>query len=675
MRDSSRIHLGCTFSLGLLLARGTLATSFQGIVVDSKNAPVANAAVWMLDTAAWPKHRALTDTKGQFHLELLTSEPTGSRRQILVRKAGFDPRTLSVSSLTENTPIVLAPGNFESRIDSVIQTMDLADKVGQMTQGHFDHSSKAYIRSCRLGSVLTSGQGPGANYDEIQRLATSTPRRIPLLYGTDAVHGNAKHAGSTILPHNIGLGATGDTSLLRRLGALTAQEMWAAQSHWNFAPCLAVVRDIRWGRSYESYGERPELVSRLGAAYVKGLQGDGSSTSWGVLACAKHYVADGGTTYGTGSGEKKILNEGDARLAPAELDSIHLPGYLATIQNGVWSIMASFSSVNGTRMHANHALLTDTLKTDFGFDGFVISDWQAINQLPGDYPEQVAAAVNAGLDMAMEPFREVKFTTTLTDLVKSGKVPQSRIDDAVRRILRVKFRQGLFDSATRRTAWDSALGSPQHRATAREAVRKSLVVLKNEGKVLPLPKTGKLIAVVGSHADNPGRQCGGWTLVNGIQKNGWQGSPGAVKGATSILAGMRQVGDTGSVRTSMEGANTVVVVTGEEPYAETDGDDSTLALPPEADKLLAQAQQAHLKTVLVLVSGRPLILDSIALKADAIVEAWLPGSEGAGVADVLFGVVAPTGKLPVTWPASVSQLPLHTGAGKPLYPYGFGLSW
>ena len=762
----------------LVLAGIATATTIQGTVLDARKAPLANVAVWVMDTAAWPRQRALTNAKGEFKLELpgstgvrvpkareglrlenkgglslevrslegalvrrrelnaeagtwklvnpqslLSGLPTGtwlvsgqvgatrwselianfgpvagspslvrvgepaiaargasqSNSHLLVRRAGFESFQMDVPESDTSLVLSLETGRFETRIDSVMASMDLADKLGQMTQGLHTRSGAAVAKN-RLGSLLSGGGDPIAVYDDLQNLTTSTPRRIPLLYGIDAVHGHAKREGGTVLPHNIALGATGDTLLLRRLGELTAKEMWAGQADWAFAPCIAVARDERWGRTYESYGEVPELAARLGAAYVRGLQGDAVSTPWRVVACAKHYLADGGTSYGTGSPYQKtsprILNEGDAQISQAELDSIHLPGYIASVAAGVGTVMASYSSFNGDKMHGNKALLTDTLKTDLAFDGFVVSDWLAIEQLPGAYGQQVAAAINAGTDMGMEPNKDTSFIATLADLVQSGAVPQSRIDDAVRRILRVKFRQGLFESSARRTDWDSEIGSAGHRALAREAVRKSLVVLKNDNSVLPLPKSGAITAVVGTHADNTGRQCGGWTKVGGQDGVAWNGSAGIVQGATSILAGMKAVGGNANVQTSSTGAKTVVVVTGEEPYAETRGDREVLALPAEAATLLRVAKKAGQKTVLVLISGRPLILGAVATDADAIVAAWLPGSEGQGVAEVLYGDYAPTGKLPCSWPADDSQVPVNFGDGKtPLYRLGHGLSW
>ncbi len=760
--------------LALLLVMGVAhATTIQGVVLDAQNAPVPNAAVWVMDTAAWPKTRVLTDALGAFRLNVPSAvgvlrkpvrsfegfrmeqagkvsvvvrsldgkvrtrqelfagagswrlaNPAGlfqnlphgtwivdglagsthwsevwvgwggskgsprlepvadfpvaarvldlSSVQILVRKAGFEALRLDLPNADTNLNLTLENGRYERRIDSLMDLMSNADKFGQMTQGLISSP----IGTNRLGSVLSGGGEAVGDYNQLQTQAKSMPRRIPILYGIDAVHGHAKWTGATVLPHNIGLGATRDTGLLRRLGENTAKEMWAGNADWAFAPCIAVARDERWGRTYESYGEVPELAARLGSAYVKGLQGDGFSTPWRVVACSKHYLADGGTTMGTGTGLGKILNEGDAQITQAALDSIHLPGYIAAVAVGVNSIMASYSSFNGAKMHGDKALLTDTLKTDLAFDGFVISDWEAIERMGAQpFIDKVAAAVNAGTDMAMEPANFAEFITDLGTLVGNGKILQSRIDDAVRRILRVKFRQGLFESSARRTLWDAELGSVPHRAIAREAVQKSLVVLKNEASLLPLPKTGKSIAVTGTHADNTGLQCGGWTKVGGKDDGAWNGGPGVVTGATSILSGMNQL--VKGLKTTSAGADIVVVVTGEQPYAETNGDATNLPLPTDAATALATAKKAGQKTVLVVVSGRPLILGDALANADAVVAAWLPGSEGQGVGDVLFGDVKPTGKLPCSWPSSMAQIPINLGDANyaPLFPYGYGLSW
>jgi len=447
---------------------------------------------------------------------------------------------------------------------------------------------------------------------------------------------------------------------------------------------------LRWGRTYESFGETPELAVAMGASMVRGLQGNRFDAPWRVVASAKHYLADGGTQFGTSlagwSGSNGLLDQGNAVLTEAEVRAIHLPGYQAAVDANVLTVMASYSSINGVKMHGNKTWLTDVLKTELGFEGFIISDYNAIIQISSNYSTAVKTAINAGVDMAMEAgggsaYTHTAFISTLTTLVTNNEVSVARIDDAVRRILRVKYRVGRFDSPMENQNYDAEFGSVAHRAVAREAVRKSLVVLKNESNVLPLAKDGKKIAVFGTHANNVGLQCGGWTLS-------WQGSSvTGTSGATTILAGLQ--GETGtSTVTSVSqyalpsDADVFVVVVGESPYAEFMGDSTSVTVSSEAQNAISAANATGKPVVAVLVSGRPMVIPQTTLDAsDAIVEAWLPGSEGAGVADILFGNYAPTGKLSMSWPKSMSQVPIHVGdanytsTNAPLYPYGFGLSW
>lgn len=598
---------------------------------------------------------------------------------VALRKAGYIGRNLSIESLSADMgTIELLRDPLEDRIDSVMAGMDLADKLGQMTQGVIGSGSRDLGR-LKLGSLLSGGGDPFPDHAALQAVSLATPRRIPMIYGIDAVHGNAKLAGATVFPHHIGLGATRDSALVRRIGEATAQEMLASGTDWAFAPCIAVPRDDRWGRTYEGFGETPELAAMMGAAEVRGLQG--AAGPWTVLACAKHYVADGGTTFGTGT-QKTSLDQGDARISEDELRRIHLPGYRAAVRAGVGTVMASYSLVNGVRNHANRYLLTDVLKTELGFDGFVVSDYLAIEQISpdtSDFRASVKAAINAGIDMGMEPNRHAIFLTTLRGLVDDGSVPVSRIDDAVRRILRAKFRMGRMDSPYLPNFVTSPVGTPDHRALAREAVRKSLVVLKNDaaGRApLPFAPTAK-IAVHGTHADNAGLQCGGWTL-------GWQGAAGAVKGATTILQGLKTVMPSAQIAsgaTQVAGADVAVFVLGEKPYAEMRGDltEAEFAdfVPDAATaSLLAAYRAAKVPVVTVFVTGRPRPVPSLLAASDAFVVAWLPGSEGAGVADVLSGTHAPVGTLPATWPTSASEHPINVGDGTTAaFPYGYGLTW
>jgi beta-glucosidase len=436
-----------------------------------------------------------------------------------------------------------------------------------------------------------------------------------------------------------------------------------------------VARDERWGRTYESFGENPELAVEMGAAAVRGLQGSSLADTTSVLACAKHYLGDGGTNGGK--------DQGETDCDEVTLRKMHLPGYISALKAGAGSVMASYSRWNGTKMHANHALLTGLLKQELGFRGFVVSDWAAIDQLAGDYKTAIATAVSAGIDMGMIPNgpgqknNYVDFITKLKELVHEGKVPKSRVDDAVRRILWVKCKMDLFDHPLSDPSLTAAVGSAEHREVARECVRKSLVLLQNQKNALPLSKQIKHLVVAGP-ADDLGIQCGGWTIA-------WQGKAGRVmRGGTTILAAVRQtVGSEATVTHSPDGSvptgsDAVLVVIGERPYAEMMGDSKTLALPPPDIAVLKKARESGVPVVTVVLSGRPVLLQSVLDSSDAVIAAWLPGTEGQGVTDVLFGDYKPTGKLPHTWPRSIEQVPINVGdeGGKePLFPYGYGLTY
>ncbi|HEY7508908.1 MAG TPA: glycoside hydrolase family 3 protein, partial [Vicinamibacteria bacterium] len=439
---------------------------------------------------------------------------------------------------------------FDARARALLGTMTLDEKVGQMTQGEHPLADEADVERYFLGSVLSGGNAdPKSNrlqdwtdlYDRYQSRALRTRLKIPLLYGVDAVHGHNNVAGAVVFPHNIGLGATRDAKLVEEVARVTAAEVRATGIQWTFAPSVAVARDQRWGRTYESFSEDPQLVAALGEAAVRGLQGPALDEPLRVLACAKHYVGDGGTAWGTGlpsndaPGGRFPLDQGDTRLSEAELRRIHLPGYVTAIAAGVGTIMPSFSSWNGEKASGSKHLLTDVLKGELGFEGFLISDYNAIDQLPGDARRDVQQAVNAGMDMVMAPGKHREFFAALKSLVEAGEVPLARVDDAVLRILRVKLALGLLEDgrsplADRRL--HARFGSPEHRAVARRAVRGSLVLLKNDRRALPLSKSARRIHVAGANADDVGRQCGGWTIS-------WQGAAGPVTTGTTILAGLR----------------------------------------------------------------------------------------------------------------------------------------
>jgi beta-glucosidase len=562
--------------------------------------------------------------------------------------------------------------------------MTLDEKIGQMTQVDrraIDDRVKDIARY-GLGSFLSGGGStPTPNdpeawadmYDRYQQQALSTRLGIPLIYGIDAVHGHNNVKGATIFPHNIGMGATRNTELMERVGRATAEEVIATGLNWTFSPCIAVARDERWGRTYESFGEDPTLVAEMGAAVIRGYQ-SARLDDYRIIATAKHYLGDGGTAYGTGVNGG--IDQGDMQVDEETLRSIHLTPYIAAVNVGVGSVMASYSSWNGQKMHGNRYLLTEVLKGELGFQGFVVSDWQAIDQLPGDYRSDVKTAINAGIDMVMVPYEYITFIETLRDLVESGQVPMERIDDAVRRILTAKFELGLFEHPYASRDFFDRVGSAEHRELARQAVRESLVLLKNAGNLLPLPKNLSRIVVTGRNANDIGNQCGGWTIT-------WQGRSGRITTGTTILEAIQNAVSPGTTviysrdGSGAEGADVGIAVIGETPYAEFEGDSDNLRLAPADVNAIENLRAAGVPVVVIIVSGRPLIIEPELAKWDAVVAAWLPGTEGQGVADVLFGDYAPTGKLPCSWPRSVDPIPINVDDAEydPLFPYGFGLHY
>ncbi|MCX7797641.1 MAG: glycoside hydrolase family 3 C-terminal domain-containing protein, partial [Melioribacter sp.] len=438
---------------------------------------------------------------------------------------------------------------------------------------------------------------------------------------------------------------------------------------WTFAPCIAVPRDERWGRTYEGFGETPELAEMLGAAAVRGYQTDviGSSNT-SILACAKHFLGDGGTNGGK--------DQGDTQADENTIRKIHLPGYISAIKAGVGSIMVSYSSINGLKMHASKYWLTDVLKGELKFQGFVVSDWGGVDQLPGDYKTRLETAINAGIDMVMLPYDYKNFFETMKQLVNENRIPLSRIDDAVRRILKIKFQLGLFEKPFADRSLLPKVGSAEHRAIAREAVRQSLVLLKNENKILPLSKNIKKILVAGKAANDIGLQCGGWTIA-------WEGAEGNITIGTTILEGIKKaVSPNTSVIYSVDGnnltdADVAIAVVGEKPYAEGRGDKTDLSLSQEDLSLIQKIKSKDLPLIVILISGRPMIITNILEECDAFIAAWLPGTEGDGIADVIFGDYKPTGKLSNSWPRNMSQIPINVGDNdyNPLFPYGYGLTY
>ncbi|MER6142238.1 glycoside hydrolase family 3 N-terminal domain-containing protein [Streptomyces sparsogenes] len=582
------------------------------------------------------------------------------------------------------------------RVKDLLSRMSLEEKAGQMTQAERNAlTSQGDIAAYGLGSLLSGGGSvPTPNtpeawarmVDAFQLRAQATRFQIPLVYGVDAVHGHNNVVGSTIMPHNIGLGATRDPRLAGKTGAVTASEVRATGVPWDFAPCLCVSRDERWGRAYESFGEDPALVTAM-ETVIQGMQGAPSGKDLDrrdkVLTTAKHFVGDGGTEFGSSTTGSYTIDQGVTKVTREELEKIHLAPFQEAVDRGVGTVMPSYSSLDilgdgqaPLKMHADGAMINGVLKDRMGFEGFVISDWQAIDQIPGDYPSDVRTSVNAGVDMIMVPTAYATFHATLVDEVKAGRISRARIDDAVSRILTAKFRLGLFEKPYADRSNLDRIGSAGHRAVAREAAAESQVLLKNDGGVLPL-KPSRKVYVAGSNADDLGNQTGGWTIT-------WQGSSGRNTQGTTILEGMRRAAGESAVTYSKDasaptdGYDAGVVVVGETPYAEGVGDvgnghDLRLS---EADRAAVDRVCGAMKCAVLIVSGRPQILGDRLGDIDALVASWLPGTEGDGVADVLYGKRAFTGQLPVTWPRSEAQLPINVGdaAYDPQYPYGWGLT-
>lgn len=592
---------------------------------------------------------------------------------------------------------------LEKRITELMAGMTVEEKVGQLVQGDIASITPDDVRRYRLGSILAGGNSdPGGRYDaspaEWLALAdafydasmdtSQGGKAIPLLFGIDAVHGQSNIIGATLFPHNIGLGAARNPELLRRIGEITALETRVTGMEWTFAPTVAVPQDDRWGRTYEGYSESPAIVASYAGAMVEGLQGRIGSPDFldgrHVIASVKHFLGDGGTTGGK--------DQGDTRISEAELVRIHAAGYPPAIAAGAQTAMASFNSVNGEKMHGHRHYLTDVLKGRMNFGGFVVGDWNGHGQIKGCTTTDCPATINAGLDMAMASDSWKGFYETTLAAVKDGRITPERLDDAVRRILRVKFRLGLFEAgrpSTRAVGGRFALiGAPEHRAVARQAVRESLVLLKNLSGLLPLSPKQRIL-VAGDGADDVGKQAGGWTL-------NWQGTGTTRKdfpNADTIFEGIAQQARAagGEATLAIDGRYTTkpdvaVVVFGEDPYAEFQGDLPTLAYKPgdETDlALIRRLKEDGIPVVAVFLSGRPLWVNREINAADAFVAAWLPGSEGGGVADVLLR--GPDGRmqhdfkgrLSFSWPRTATQYANNVGQKDytPLFPFGFGLSY
>ena len=584
---------------------------------------------------------------------------------------------------------ITEPINYEEKIDSILALMTIDEKIGQMTQVDQQFLDTIQdIADLSIGSLLSGGgSNPDTNnfqswtnmYDNFQKVAITSRLGIPLIYGIDAVHGHNNVYGATIFPHNVGLGCANDYELTRKVSEATAIEVAATGINWNFSPCIAIPEDERWGRHYEGYSEVPEIVTNMGVASIEGYQTKTlGSSNISIVACAKHLVGDGATEWGTGMDNKPDkIDRGNALISDSLIRAKYLPPYIEAINAGVGTVMASFNSIYGLKCHANGYLFNDLLKGELGFDGFVISDWQGIDEIPGDYKSDIILSINAGIDMVMVP-GAVKwggqhyktFISLFKEAYEEGLISDERINDAVRRILRIKFRSGLMHNPMADRSLLEKAGGAEHRAIAREAVQKSLVLLKNN-QMLPLAKD-KNYLVCGSGADDIGKQCGGWTIE-------WQGKLGNITPGTTIWEGISNQASAslsvnGQTNDSFDGA---IVVVGEDPYTEMEGDSDSLYLSEIDKQTIANVQALNIPYTIVLITGRPLIVTQEIEASDAFLVAWLPGTQGDGVSDVLFGDVSPTGKLSFSWPKSMANVPVNFDDEdyNPLYKIGYGLTY
>jgi len=569
---------------------------------------------------------------------------------------------------------------IEQKVDTLLKLMTLEEKIGQMSQiRHFEVAADALVTEKFIGSIIhTQGPNPGKTaldwqkrFVKLQKKALSTRLGIPLLFAVDAVHGQNTFEGATIFPHNIGLGATGNEKLVEEITSITALESQATGFNWVFSPCVAIPFNEKWGRVYEAFSESTELTEKLTRASVKGYQGSLSDPKT-VMATAKHFIGDGATDFG--------VEGGNTSLSSKEIKERLLAPYRTAVKENIGAVMVSFNTLLGVSMHAHKALITDTLKGEMDFDGIVVSDWKGYSRFGEN------EIINAGVDIIMAVDGDLEdFQKGVKRGVETDTIALSRIDDAVKRILRQKFRLGLFKNPFPDAALVSKIGVNEHRNIAKQAVRESLVLLKNKNKVLPLSKDTKKIVVIGEHANSSGLQSGGWTL-------NWQGTKDNYKGATTILEGIEKhstatvVYDKDATQNHFD-ADIAIIVVGETPYAEFFGDighesnTRKLTLTEEHQKYIKIYSEKGVKTVVVLVSGRPLIVTSQIEISDAFIASWLLGSEGEGVAEVLFGDFNFKGKLPHSWPTSIEDYKGKYGPNfwdnsiKPLYPLGYGLKY
>jgi len=568
----------------------------------------------------------------------------------------------------------------KEKVENLLSQMTLEEKIGQMSQvRHFSDISANDVTNKFIGSVIhTQGPLPGedakawqARFIELQKEALSTRLGIPLIFAVDAIHGQNTYNGATIFPHNIGMGASRNAALVQEAAAITAIEIKATGFNWTFSPCIAIPYNEKWGRTYEAFSESTEITQTLAVASIQGLQGE-KSDKINVMATAKHFIGDGATDFG--------IEGGNSSVSRQEIVKRLLPPYISAVDAGVGSIMVSFNSLLDENMHAHKELITDTLKNSMGFDGIVLTDWQGYSRFGG------TDIINAGVDMVMAVEGDLDyFQNNLKEGVETGIVSQQRIDDAVRRILLQKYRLGLFENPFPDSNFIKYLGCDEHRNKARQAVRESLVLLKNDNNVLPIKKDHGKIVVVGEHANNSGLQSGGWSIA-------WQGVYENYNGATTILDGIRKstkskvVYDT-TARAIHTDADFAIIVVGETPYAEFMGDigdgngQHKLTLSKEHQEYINAYKKTGAKVIIILISGRPLVCSNQINQSDAFVSAWLPGSEGDGIAEVLFGDYDFKGKLPHSWPKSIDDFNGKYGPNfwndsiVPLFDYDYGLTY
>ncbi len=577
---------------------------------------------------------------------------------------------------------------IEARAEDLLSRMTLEEKIGQMALVEKNSiQSLEDVTSYGLGGILSGGGGKPENntpqgwQEMVKRFVDASllsRLNIPILYGVDAIHGHNNVPGATIFPHATGLGAANNPILTEQIAEATAEEVHATGISWVFGPNLDTPQDIRWGRVYESFSSDPQITATLGAAQVKGLQGT-DAAHLKTLATLKHYIGAGGMSWGTAHNKKYKIDQGTTTADEKIVRELYLPPFQAAINTGALSVMAGLNTYGDDKMSAQKYLLTDVLKNELQFKGFVVSDWYGVYGISEDKYAAIVTAINAGINMVMLPFDYRAFTVRTIQAVQQGDISQDRIDDAVRRILRAKFAVGLFDKPIEGNL--SIIGSENHREIAREAVASSLVLLKNTNQTLPISDDIKRILVAGNAAHNTGRQSGGWTIE-------WQGVDGnVIPGATSILEGIKQTAGPGvqisydanaAFPTNTDQADIGIAVVGEKSYSEGVGDNENPALSREDLATISKLQKLSKKIVVVIISGRPLFLPKEADNWDALVAAWLPGSEGGGVSDVLFGKQPFKGKLPLSWPRNLKQLPfspdgITADKTEPLFPRGFGL--